>query len=74
MGYIFNIWFPYFNTYFWYALIYTFIIFGLLFARITWKEYFFYVALLTFLFISTNLLFFQMNSYEVLARYNSIAQ
>lgn len=72
MGYLSSIWTPFFNTYFWFGLFYLFIILGLLFARITWKEYWLYFAFFSILFVSTNYLFFHMNDYSVLTRYDKI--
>lgn len=72
MGYVFNIWLPFFNGYFWYGLFYVFIVLGLLFAPISWGEYFFYVAILTLVYVSTNYLFFVADPYPVLARLDKI--
>jgi hypothetical protein len=72
MGYIFNIWLPFFNGYFWFGLFYVFIVLGLLLAPIRWREWFIYVGIVTLVFLSTNYIFFVSNNYPVLKRYDGI--
>lgn len=72
MSYTFDIWFPFFNIYFWFALFYALIVIGLLFTRLTWKEYWIYFFVFTFLFATTNYFFFYNSPYPVLSRYNQL--